>query len=248
MTAARGPFLAIVASGALLVLGNPAPLCGQSTPDAGWKIRGGAHLWFATADGEAGLADNSIPVVDTALHVGYATGLEATRGWWSATLELSHNTVSSARPVGSGAGRFDFGFTSVELAAGYRLDRIPSSAAVILRAGGRYVRHRLELPFPAGEARAEAVTKAWVEPFAGLRFATDFGDRVRGRFDATLGGVGLGSDFVWVVDGGFDVRLSARTRLLARYRYFETEYDGGDDGYRWDGRTQGWMFGLGVDL
>lgn len=187
---------------------------------------------------------------DSALRAGLSIRGEVWRGHWGALAELSRARVGGSISTGTVPGEAEplrLEATMLEAAAGFRVGRVPSTSAVELLAGARYVR-QVQEPDLSLPPRSGGTTKAdWLEPFAGARFVSALGGDARFAVSGTIGGWGMGSDFAWELGGELGYRIVPHAELVGSYRYSESEYvEGGR--YRWDGNAQGWTVGLGLDL
>lgn len=135
--------------------------------------------------------------------------------------------------VGPVTGRFGLGADVRSLTGeGIFTYRVASDEAkgtfVDLLAGARYMKNRggLSLERDGDAIAGTEQTLDWVDALAGVRARVGLGDRValHGRADVA----GFGSDFSWNVQGGLEVRLGARWKTGAGYRYLDVDYDKGD--------------------
>jgi hypothetical protein len=101
------------------------------------------------------------------------------------------------------------------------------SRFVDLLAGARYMSNRAGL---AVERDGDAIagtekSLGWVDALAGVRVRLPLGGKValHARGDVA----GLGSDFSWNLQGGFEVALGNRWKTGAGYRYLDVDYDKG---------------------
>lgn len=251
--ALRAPAVAGFLLGACMaaILAVPGRAPAQEPDEDAWSGRMDAHVWLANVDGEQSMRseiDSLRAVGDSALHGGLAVRFEAWRRSLGGVLEISRAAVPGQATASDGdvAPAADLRISTVDMGAGFRVGRPPPSSAVEFLAGARYVRHTRALAPSADFVSRGQTGGDWVDPFAGGRFRSALGGGFLFTMAARIGGWGLGSDFFWEMDGEVGFRPARPVELVVRYRFLETEYDGGPGEYRWDGQTQGWLLGVGL--
>jgi len=248
---APAPVVLLLASCVTTTLAAPGRAPAQEPGEDLWRGRLDAQVWLANVDGEQSMRseiDSLRSVGDSALHGGLALRFEAWRRSLGGVVEISRAAVPVEATASDGdvASAADLRISTVDAGAGLRVGRPPPSSAVEFLAGARYVRHS-RTPAPSVDPASSGETEAdWVDPFAGGRFRSELGGGFLFAMAARIGGWGLGSDFFWEMDGEVGFRPARPVELVARYRFLETEFDGGPGGYRWDGQTQGWLLGVGL--
>lgn len=233
------------------ILAVPGRASAQEPGEDVWSGRVEAQVWLANVDGEQSMGsevDSLRAVGDSALHGGLSVRFEAWRRSLGGVLEISRAAVPAEAAASDGdvAPAAEFRISTVDVGAGVRVGRPPPSSAVEFLAGARYVRHSRTSAPSADPASPGETEGDWVDPFAGARFRSALGGGFLFAMAARIGGWGLGSDFFWEMDGEVGFRPARPVELVARYRFLETEYDGGPGEYRWDGQTQGWLLGVGL--
>lgn len=231
----------------LLVAAAPMPLRAQGTGPPGWTLEATPFLWLSNVTGTSRVSGLDLPVRDSTLQVGGVVRVRAWRGHWGAATEIARTTVAGARPGGVTPPSFEsfrLTLTSVELLGGFRVGRVPTTAAMELLAGARYVRHGWDVVSASLSPDRDRSSHTWLEPLAGARFVSLLGGPFGFSIRALAGGLGLGSDFAWEIDGELGLRLSPLARLVTRYRFAETDFGGPGRKYVWNGESQGWLFGL----
>ncbi len=234
---------------------HSSPIQAQDRGNSGWHARVAAYLWLSNVDGVNNAAGVQLQVADSSLVLGPSARLEAGKGRWRGILEYTRagrtNPVVTEIPEGL-TGTYDFSITDVKALAAVQVGPFSETHAVEVLGGARWVRQAQELDVAGSRVVRENVTVNWVEPVVGARFFADLGRRFWFTTTGDIGGFGIGSDFTWSIDGEFGMRLLGRLDLAARYRYQEVEYDNGKPGlsrYAWDhGQTQGWLFGLILEV
>jgi hypothetical protein len=243
--------LPVLGSCALFALAPPSPALAQGAGSQGWSGRLVPSLWLSNVTGRSGTAGFEIPVRDSVLRAGGAVRLELWKGHWGALSGFSRATAvghpTPDRDDGL-AGTYHMGISTLQAEAGFRVGRVPVTSAVELLAGVRYVRHDWDLDLSAPRPSSGRTVTDWVEPRAGVRFVSALGGPFRFSVSGAIGGFGLGSAFSWTLKGDLELRLLSHARLVSGYRYTESEYDGSETRYSWNGRAQGWLLGLGIDL
>ncbi len=106
----------------------------------------------------------------------------------------------------------------------------------------RAIERRINDLIPDSELHA---SKAWVDPFIGLRGRYDLNDQLylTGRGD--IGGFGVSSDTAWNVYGAFGIDLTERTCVELGYRYYLVDYERGALNY--DVATKGPFIGVRIE-
>lgn len=106
----------------------------------------------------------------------------------------------------------------------------------------RAIERRINQVIPDSELHA---SKAWVDPFVGLRGRCDLNDQLylTGRGD--IGGFGVSSDIAWNVYGALGIDLTERTCVELGYRYYLVDYERGALNY--DVATKGPFIGVRIE-
>lgn len=89
-------------------------------------------------------------------------------------------------------------------------------------------------------------TKAWVDPFLGVRGYYYLTDDLYTVAKADIGGFGVSSDLAWQVYAALGYKLTKRTTLELGYKYMAVDYT--SDGFTNDVRTSGVFLNLGMKL
>lgn len=86
--------------------------------------------------------------------------------------------------------------------------------------------------------------KDWIDPILGVRGQWNFNDKwfLAGRSD--IGGFGVGSDFVWSVQGTVGYRFTEKVSAELGYRYLDTDYQ--DGAFTYDMAEHGIFTGLNI--
>lgn len=116
--------------------------------------------------------------------------------------------------------------------------RLARAEAALARA----IERRINEVIPDSELHA---SKAWVDPFVGLRGRLDLNDQLylTGRGD--IGGFGVSSDTAWNVYGALGIDLTERTCVELGYRYYLVDYERGALNY--DVATKGPFIGVRIE-
>ncbi len=226
------------------------PAYGQERGNPNWFVRVGGYLWLSNIDGSNTAANIDVPVTDSVLEASWAMRLEVGKWRLRAIVDLSRAALAnSLLPSSSGglSGFYDFSMTTFEFRGAAQIGSFSSRQAVEVYGGVRHVRQQQDLRLTAPVVD-ESVTESWTEPIFGSRYFAEVGRRFWFSMLIDVGGLSIGSDFTWVLDGELGFRLSPPVDLTFRYRYMETQYDNGKSGseaYVWDGgQAQGWFLGV----
>lgn len=221
------------------------PLTAQTDPSPSVDVRFAAHAFFSNIAGMSLVEGTSISIGDSTLQTGLDIRAKARRRQWSLAGEF--RMADAGTPSGSSAataGPARLKIREIELYGGYRLGEPDASHTLDALLGGRYVQHR----YAPERDDARTIAAEWLEPFAGLRFASSLGAGFWFAASGNIGGWGLGSSFTWVIEGELGRQVTRRVGFISRYRYSEAEFEEAGR-YEWDsGQLQGWLFGMEIAL
>ena len=219
----------------------------HGNPDMFW--RAGAYLWWANIDGENHIGDAELTVGDsTKLYASFAGDVQVGKGAFRGVLTFSTTSLSNTTEI-EGPGipdgtlaAYDFSQTMAELFAWWQIGTFSTDHAFQLFGGLRYT-HQSQKILTSSVVGNYGET--WVEPVAGAQYFVEMGSVFWATVTGNMGGVLFGSEFSWGVGAEFGAHVYGPLHLGLAYRYFQTEYENSDTGYRWDvGETQGWYMGV----
>ena len=245
------PLARAVATGVLLLFWTAAPALAQDRGNPDWYVRLATYLWLSNLDGSNTVAGLSVPVTDTVLEPSWSVRAEVGKGRVRAIFDLSRTSLTNPvaqAPPSTVQGTYDFTVFVGEVAGAVQVGGFGTDRAVEVFGGMRYVRQQQTLDVSGTITIAGEFTEDWLEPFFGSRYFTELGRRFWFTMTADVGGLNIGSDFTWVLDGELGIRVARPVDFTLRYRYMESQYSNdrlGDQAYVWDeGQLQGWYFGL----
>lgn len=168
----------------------------------------------------------------------------AEKGRWGIMLDGNYMDLSAdaSGPGGQLTGELQLKQTVFAAMGTYRL-----AESWQLLFGGSYVdlTNKLNLRGPLND-RYFRVSESWVDPAVGLRYSTPFGNGWSFGAMGTIGGFGVGSDFMWTATVSVGYDFSERWGMLAGYRYLDFDYENGSglDRFKFDVAEHGPAVGV----
>jgi len=222
--------------------------------DGAWKQSAVIYLLAPTISGTAGIGpvDGDVDIdpktVFDSLEGAFLGIYAAEKGRWGVLADLIYMDLGADLEGDRGilSGELTNKQFNLALAATWRL----SDRWQVL-AGGMYTDLSLTLDVqrPAQSVRRRT-SESWVDPLAGVRYATPLGEKWGFGAMAMIGGFGVGSDLLWSLNATFSYAFSERTRLMLGYRYIDFDYEdgAGRDRFRFDVAEHGPAAGIRFDF
>lgn len=215
---------------------TPIPVTGPVESD--WSFRFAPYAWLTAIDGDIGIGPLTAPVdisfSDTLedLDMAYMFLVEAGYGRWTLTADFvygdfSNNVAGGGQPFGS----FRYEYTQWVLAptVGYRVIETDGYAMDVF-AGARVTNFETTLTgrFVGGGEIQRGADDTWTDPIIGFRGQSELSERFFLRYNADIGGFGVGSDLVWQAFLGLGYRITESASLAVGYRGLGVDYTSGD--------------------
>jgi hypothetical protein len=226
-------------------------------PEDRWTFAVAPYLWAISLDGDAGIggveADVDVPFSDALKDLSFGAMLlvDARRGRFGI---VANGLFTRTSPDGEvGPIEIDVTTDLAQLGVGpyYRAvewQHSESASGRPLRlilepwVGARVNHLRLELEVRGGPQFDDSET--WIDPVVGTRFAVDLAERWVIAGEADVGGVVVGSDLSWNVQGYLGYRtslLGQPTTFAIGYRALHVDYDHNE--LKWDVTQHGPILG-----
>jgi hypothetical protein len=150
-------------------------------------------------------------------------------------------------PVGFVAGKVDVDEWLVTATAGLRVTK---ELDLFLGARITALTDTLVLTPVAGTARTAEMSQTWVDPIIGLRAKVPVGKGWSVEAYGDLGGLGVGSDFTWMLQGrvGFQISTSVGAAIGYRALYQDYETGSGADYFKWDITGEGPVAAINISF
>lgn len=229
---------------------TPAPIDSHA-PSSGWEITSAFYAPLMGLEGSVGLAgigpfdvDSSFGDVLDVMDAGLSGAVEFRNGPWSIMADAIWLKLSdSANPLPGTAFHFSQEQITGSLSAGYEIHRTESTSLRLI-AGAAYNHLTLELDLapPLLPALTRSGSQSWIDPFIGLNYRQQVGERWTLFADGLYGGFGVSSEEYWQAMAGVGYRLSEKTSLAIAYRVIAVDYKQG--GFVYDTETSGPNVGL----
>jgi hypothetical protein len=221
-----------------------------------WNFQLGTYAWLAGQSGTVstlpGLPPADIDIDFSDDIVGNISGAfflvgEARKGRWGIFTDIAYVDIEiedeSLEPYFS---NLESGTKSwiVSAAGLYRMIERPRAFLDVI-AGVRYWSVESTLDLSAGILPARKISnkESWVDPLVGLKGLSFFGES---RFFASgglaIGGFGVGSDFMWDVNGNLGYQWTKTFSTVVGYRYLDVDYE--EDEFLYDVAQHGPVLGL----
>lgn len=100
------------------------------------------------------------------------------------------------------------------------------------------------------ETRTASISKTWVDPIIIARTKGTINDKWLWQVRGDIGGWGIGSQFTWQAQAYAGYQFSKVFQTTLGYRYIGVDYDKGDgeERFRYDIDTYGWVLRLGFNF
>jgi hypothetical protein len=241
---------------AALVVGVSLPAAAQetsATTPGGWSFALTPYIWFASLDGDVGVAPN-LPtasvdadfddIIENA-DFAFMLAAEARRGRFGVLTDINYLSLSddgdTPGPLfGDAKVEVDTLFATIggfyRAVAGERLSLDGVAGARIW-----YIDSEIDLSTGLLPGRDAGDDELWADPIIGLRWHTRLG---RGFFiagAADVGGFGVASDSTWELLGTLGYQFSDWFAARAGYRHLKVDYE--DGGFVWDVELSGPIVG-----
>jgi opacity protein-like surface antigen len=204
------------------------------------------YLWMVDMEGDIGIGP-----VDSGVNVDFGTifdNLEEVftihfeamhRSNWGLFFDYSYLDVSaSISPL-----TIDMASTLIEAGGAYRTENGPHTFDMF--GGVRYTKVEPDITIGSPPPLV-SISEDWYDPFVGIRYNYDFGDKWMLSARGDIGGFGVGCDFTWNVIALVHFQPWKNAAFIAGYRALDQDYESGSGSSRfaYDMRLAGPVLGL----
>ncbi len=225
--------------------------------DSSWEFRLSPYAWFAGLEGDVanipGLPVMPIDVsADDALEdteASFMLMFEAKKNGQGFFMDVFYSDVQSEEALGEVNNNFLVlnSTTKTTMVSGaylYEVYNVEQSVVDVF-AGVRYwnIDSHLSLIGGLGILPPGDHEESWVDPLIGIKGRTALGDTkfyIAGG--ASIGGFGVGSDLFYDLNANLGYQWSDSIGTTVGYRMYDLDYE--NDGFIYDVRQEGWIFGL----
>ena len=225
--------------------------------DSSWEFRLSPYAWFAGFEGDvASIPGAAVIPIDISASDAFsdteaslALIFEGKKGGHGFLIDFFYSDMQSSTPLVEEINlALDSTSKTTLFSAAYIYELYNKDKSVIdAYVGARYWKIDTELTFSGGlgilAGRSIDHTESWVDPLIGIKGRMPLGDTnlyVAGA--ATIGGFGVGSDLFYDVNANLGYKWSDSIGTTVGYRLYDLDYE--NDGFVYDVRQQGWIFGL----
>ncbi|MFC1826815.1 hypothetical protein ACFLZQ_02650 [Thermodesulfobacteriota bacterium] len=244
----------------LLVLGVSCAFAGETPKEGNWDFNlAPLYLWVVDMEGDIGIgpvdSEVNVPFSDLFdnLETVFTVHFEAThRSNWGLFFDYSYLDIGASGPGPQGLTtiNIDMASTIVEVGGLYRIENGPHAFDML--GGVRYTKLEPDLtvtppPPPPGPANGKfSLTEDWYDPFVGVRYFYDFGNKWMLSARGDIGGFGVGCDFTWNVAALVHFQPWKNVGFVAGYRALDQDYEDGSGSsrFKYDMRLSGPLLGL----
>lgn len=232
----------------------PAPAIEPaSPPSSGWQFTTALYAPLMGLEGDIGVAGIGPSHVDVPfedildnLDGGLSGAFEARKDRWSITLDAIWLKLSTdANPIANAYLGVSQEQIMASLSVGYEVYGSDSTSLdLVAGAALNSLDVDLELFTPRlpVTVRRASGSQEWIDPYVGLRFKQQLGDRWSIFATGVYGGFDVSSDEYWQALAGIGYRLTESTTLALAYRVISVDYQQG--GFVYDTETSGPNLGL----
>jgi hypothetical protein len=229
---------------------------GEQAEEGNWDFSlAPLYLWAVDMDGELGIGPVStglnIPFSDIFdnLEEVFTIHFEAMhRSNWGFFFDYSYLDVGSSGPGPQGLTTItiDMASTLIEAGGAYRTEN--GSHTFDMFGGVRYTKLEPDLtitpPTPIGGKFS--LTEDWYDPFVGIRYNYDFGNKWMLSARGDIGGFGVGCDFTWNVAAMVHFQAWKYAEIVVGYRALDQDYEDGSGAsrFKYDMRLAGPLLAL----
>ena len=239
--------------GIFLVLGASAAFAGETQKESNWDFNlAPLYVWAVDMEGDLGIGKANLPadvsfsdLFDNleAIFTIHFEGMH--RSNWGFFLDYNYVDISASGTQGPLAITLDFTSTIVEAGGIYRTENGPHVFDML--GGLRYTKLEPDLTvtlIPPGQKFS--LTEDWFDPFIGVRYFYDFGNKWMLSARGDIGGFGMGCDFTWNVAALVHFQPWKNAGFIAGYRALDQDYESGSGSSRfaYDMRMAGPVLGL----
>ena len=210
-----------------------------------WVLIFTPYVWLLSVDGDGRIGGNDVDIDESFSDIfdqlnWVAQGrLEAYRGKWGFTIDLTYADLENDVDVGPFSGEVDVDMGLYSVGAHYEVYRGPlgedSDTIVKAEVGAGFVRTILdsELTFDTGPLPDVRVDEEWLDVVASSRATFRFDEKNKLRTEVFLGGfelLGDSSDLIWGIDAFYGREVGKRGNKVfwIGWRYWAIDYDPGN--------------------
>ncbi len=241
---------------------TPPEAAGESADREKWTFDFASYVWMAGLTGDGTIRGNrasgtlSFSDILENMDLGAMGHVEARKGDWGLLADVLFIELSDDLSVNS---LIDVDIrvqlALVEVAGFYRfaewrLDELIEGSSIQFEglAGNRLVYVDGKVNFDPGPVADD--DKTWLDPIIGVRARWSFTKKLWLAARGDIGGFGIGSHFVWNVQGLLGYQLTPGIYVAAGYRALDINYsDGhGNQKFALDARLDGPVLGMGFEF
>jgi len=230
---------------------------GEQANEGNWDFNlAPLYLWMVDMEGDIGIgpvdAGVDVPFSDIFdnLESVFTVHFEAThRSNWGLFFDYSYLDVSASGPGPQGLTTIDMASTIVEVGGLFRTANGPHIFDML--GGVRYTKLEPDLtitpPAPA-PGQKFGLSEDWYDPFAGVRYIYDFGNKWMLSARGDIGGFGVGCDFTWNVAALVHFQPWKNVAIVGGYRALDQDYEDGSglNRFAYDMRLAGPIVGFNI--
>ena len=233
------------------------PIVETSVVDNGWEFRLSPYAWLAGFEGDvASIPGAAVIPIDISssdalsdTEASFMAMFEAKKNGKGFLIDFLYSDLQSEETLLEGINLGLNSTSKTTIFSGAYLHEIynQDQSVVDVFVGARYWEIDTHLAFSGGlgilAGRSIEHTESWVDPLIGIKGRTSLGDTsfyVAGG--VAIGGFGVGSDFFYDANANLGYQWSESIGTTVGYRIYDLDYE--DDGFIYDVRQQGWIFGL----
>ena len=228
----------------LLACFSASALAGEQSEEGNWDFNlAPLYVWMVDMEGTMGIGPvTANPDVDFGtlfdnLESIFTIHFEAMhRSNWGFFLDYNYVDISATMaPL-----TIDFASTIIEAGGAYRTENGPHIFDML--GGIRYTKLEPEITL----IQKRSLTEDWFDPFIGVRYFYDFGNKWMLSARGDIGGFGVGCDFTWNVAALVHFQPWKNAGFIAGYRALDQDYETGSGAsrFKYDMRLAGPVLGI----
>ena len=241
--------LSAIAMVLMLTCFSVSAFAGEQAKEGNWDFNlAPLYLWMVDMEGDIGIDQTVLPVdVDFGtifdnLEEVFTVHFEAMhRSNWGLFFDYSYLDISaSPSPL-----TIDMTSTLIEAGGVYRTENGPHTFDMF--GGVRYTKVEPDITIGSPPPLV-SISEDWYDPFVGIRYDYDFGNKWRLSARGDIGGFGVGCDFTWNVTAMVHFQAWKYADIVVGYRVLDQDYEDGTGSsrFKYDMNLAGPLLALNI--